>query len=169
MIIFRLFLKARNFNLSNYVLYNNVIAFICVRGLKQVTEDLTKMSRNNRFFRNPLPDCYNNESVSIPQGWLVQNIQGLLATIEKGERPDIRKAEGGLYVGIGGIAYMYYHLSKIAIFSDRKEEYVKKGLEYITAAMKYTPVTEPADLTGFLLGYAGIHAVAAALYKEAGK
>lgn len=171
MIIFRHFSKAKNYELSNYVLCNVVISFSCVRGLKRViAEDSTKMAPNKRFFLNNLPD-YNNQTVSVPQNWLVQKIQELISSIERHERPDVRKADGGLYVGIGGIAYMYYHLSKIVAFYDRRQEYLKKGLEYILAAKEYTcgtQVRDPADLTGFLLGSAGIHAVAAALYKELG-
>lgn len=171
MVLSHLLSNTKNCKLNNYVLCNYVSKFLCVRSLKQVTvEDPTKMAPNKRFFLNNLSD-YNNQSVSIPHIWLVQKIQELVSTIEKHARPDVRKADGGLYVGIGGIAYMYYHLSKIAALSDKRQEFLKKGLEYISAAERYTNETrirEPADLTGFLLGYAGIHAVAAALYKEVG-
>lgn len=159
------------FKPSKYVSCCAVIPLFCIRGLKQVvTKDSTKMPPNKRFFLNNLSD--NNESLSITQNWLVQNIQEVVSIIEKHERPYARKADGGLYVGIGGIAYMYYHLSKIDVLSDKRQEYLRKGLEYISATEKYmqeSRARDTADLTGFLTGHAGINAVAAALYKEVGE
>lgn len=82
-----------------------------------------------------------------------------------------KNADGGLYVGTAGIAYLFYCLIKSPLTASQKKEYASQGIEYICTAERYfmkQDVTNPTDHFGFLLGKAGFHAVAAVLYTVAG-
>lgn len=81
--------------------------------------------------------------------------------------PRQENTDGGLYVGTPGIAYLFYCLMKSPLMESQKKEYGSKGLEYICTAEQYVVKRRQNDFTevyGFLLGKAGLHAVAAALY-----
>ncbi|XP_075231159.1 lanC-like protein 3 [Lycorma delicatula] len=125
-----------------------------------------------RYFVNELQD-YETGSISPWEGdKLTIEILNLVNQINL-RQPALEKfGDGGLYVGIAGIAYMYYYLYKHPAFRDQKVQFLSKGIEYIKQAEKYLsgkPIRDPADETGFLLGGSGVHAVAACLYKSAGE
>lgn len=135
------------------------------------SELLTKMSSPKRYFINELPDYSPDRELSVSKDSIKANIMLLISEIESKQPPSVKFGDGGLYVGIAGIAYMFYYLSKSPVFNFRRDDFISKGLEYINQAEKYQlkkPIRDPSDSTGFLLGGSGVHAVAACLYQCAG-
>lgn len=81
----------------------------------------------------------------------------VLATVDKALKQvpvDIGDCDGGLYGGPAGVAYMLYHVGECPLFSEQRGLYLKAAKRIIDAA--------------FLLGGAGIYAVAAVIYKTLG-
>lgn len=82
-----------------------------------------------------------------------------------------KQADGGLYVGTPGIAYLFYRLIKSPLAASHKDDFIKRGLEYITSAQPFVEsqrARNATDFIGFILGPAGFQAVAAAFYTAAG-
>jgi hypothetical protein len=65
---------------------------------------------------------------------------------------------------------MFYHMSLSPAFVEEKCNLLGKGLEYIEPALEYAQrhKTDKSQKSAFLLGNAGIYAVAAALYHAVG-
>lgn len=73
--------------------------------------------------------------------------------------------DGGLYVGVGGVGYMFWKLSNFSVFDKDKDEFLKNAQKYLSPALAYADSVEyGSDLAskcGFLLGNTGIYATAA--------
>ncbi|RZF48894.1 hypothetical protein LSTR_LSTR003274 [Laodelphax striatellus] len=119
-----------------------------------------------RYFINNLPDHVASSEVIIDEARIKDQILQIVSNILKKEPPSAKHADGGLYVGIGGIAYMFFHLSQNRAFQHEKEQFVAKGLEYIREAERFYSNKSSRDagnIVGFLLGASGCHAVSAVL------
>jgi len=123
----------------------------------------------SRFFVNPwlnkkLDSSEFLKNKAVQEAWDVVNL--VLAR----EPPLPSKGDGGLYVGIGGIGYMCYHVARSPICQSNKPFLVQKGIDYINAALQFLEQNRGRrrDQCGFLLGATGVYAVAAALYHMAG-
>uniref|UniRef100_A0A3B5MP28 LanC-like protein 3 n=1 Tax=Xiphophorus couchianus TaxID=32473 RepID=A0A3B5MP28_9TELE len=103
----------------------------------------------NRFsdYRGALLPGQSAEAV-LPA--IVAKIDKILKKIQV----DISDCDGGLYDGPAGVAYMLYHVSECPLFSEQRDVYLKTPDQNMRAA--------------FLLGGAGIYAVAAMIYKSLG-
>ncbi|KAL1494176.1 hypothetical protein ABEB36_009818 [Hypothenemus hampei] len=127
------------------------------------------MGDSERYFPNPNPDYepgFGRPDIPIPL--IKQQIDELTKTIES-EFPAITEYAGdGLYVGTAGVAYMYYHLSKVSTLSSLKNVYIQRGLEYIEPALEVAKEASPKYAPSFILGSAGVIAVAAALFHASG-
>lgn len=91
--------------------------------------------------------------------------------IENRVPPVPKNADGGLYVGTPGIAYLFYRLIKSPLTASHKNDFIKRGLKYITSAQPYVEsqrARNATDFIGFILGPAGFQAIAAAFYTAAG-
>lgn len=126
------------------------------------------MSYPRRYFVNSFQD-YDGRNVFTGTDWSSKIIPTVNNITEK-QPPNIRDADGGLYVGIAGIGYMFYHLSQSPALSAEKSKFLKKGLEYIEPSLQYAERhrDDKSQKSAFLLGNAGVYAVAAALYHAAG-
>ncbi|CAK1550721.1 unnamed protein product [Leptosia nina] len=116
-----------------------------------------------RFFPNPYED-YQPGSTLIKQDTVIKNIEEHVAVITKRLQPSQRSVDGGLYVGVTGVSYMFYCLAKNPILSDKKSYFIEKSLEYLQPALECSA----GDKTSFLLGDAGTYALATVIRKEAG-
>ncbi|XP_026740564.1 lanC-like protein 3 [Trichoplusia ni] len=116
-----------------------------------------------RFFPNPYDDYKPGTSLSINKDELITQINEHTKNIAKRLQPTRKKVAGGLYVGITGVSYMFYYLSKNPLLSEHKTMYLQKALEYLKPALDASQ-----DKTSFLLGDAGTFALATVLYKELG-
>lgn len=75
-----------------------------------------------------------------------------------------------MYLGTAGISYMFYHLSKVPTLMSNKEMYLHRGFEYLQPAVKVSQSSaiKRSDIPSFILGPAGVYAVAAVLYHSVG-
>ncbi|XP_021933931.1 lanC-like protein 3 isoform X2 [Zootermopsis nevadensis] len=113
-----------------------------------------------------LSDYEKDSNLFTNQKWN-SKIHETVNIITDRQDPSVNAADGGLYVGIAGIGYMFYHTSLSPAFVSEKSELLKRGLKYIIPALKYAERHE-RDKSAFLLGNAGIYAVAAAVYNALG-
>lgn len=79
--------------------------------------------------------------------------------------------QGGLYSGVAGVAYMLYHVSQSPLFAGARERYLRSAKRLIDACSRSEEWGEPdADTrAAFLLGGAGVHAVATLVYHALGR
>ncbi|XP_049876637.1 lanC-like protein 3 [Pectinophora gossypiella] len=117
-----------------------------------------------RYFQNPFEDFRPDAVVAVDKVEISHHIDDYIKNTVKRLVPSHKNVEGGLYVGITGVAYMFYYLAKNPLFSENKKNYLEKGMEYLKPALE----TSAGDRTSFLLGDAGTYALAAALFKEMG-
>lgn len=134
------------------------------------SQDKMDSSRPRRYFLNPwLSGC--RESGDLSQELCAAKTSELIKIVTSKQPPSPQDGDGGLYVGVGGIGYMLYHVSQSVSFSSEKSLLLQKGLEYIKAAIHFSNQSVPvrqAEECAFLLGPAGIYAVAASLHHAAG-
>lgn len=45
-------------------------------------------------------------------------------------------AEDGLYLGTAGVAYMFYHLSKVPALRKMKQNYITNAVDYLRPALQ---------------------------------
>ncbi|NXG61058.1 LANC3 protein, partial [Hemiprocne comata] len=98
------------------------------------------------------------------------------ATIERilRELPPLggpRGCPGGLYGGVAGVAYMLYHVAQCPLFAPSREAYLRAARRVVDACLRYQEGGGEADAdtrAAFLLGGAGVYAVAALVYRALG-
>lgn len=122
-----------------------------------------------RYFANPWIEAETNnaESLQISEDTLKTMLEDIEEKIKSQVTPSsVEDAPIGLYLGTAGIAYMFYYLSKIARLSSKHDDFKKRALEYIEPALvvAHTLSCRKADRPGFILGIAGVYAVATAIY-----
>ena len=117
-----------------------------------------------RFFLNPYNDYKPGDPFTIEKDEVTSQIHEYTNSISKRLQPSRKNVDGGLYVGVTGVSYMFYNLSKNPLLSDNKAVYLEKSIEYLKPALE----TSAGDKTSFLLGDAGTYALATVLYKEIG-
>ncbi|XP_028292319.1 lanC-like protein 3 [Gouania willdenowi] len=121
---------------------------------------------NTRCFANRFSDY---KGALIP-GQGAENI--VVATIDKILKNvpiDVRDCDGGLYDGPAGVAYMLYHVSECPLFSEHRDVYLKTAKQVIDVSVRYVDAEPDKNMrAAFLLGGAGVYAVAALIYKALG-
>lgn len=117
-----------------------------------------------RYFPNPYEDYKSQADVQlvVEKADVIPLINEHVANIAKRLQPSRNNVEGGLYIGISGVAFMFYKLSKNPLLSESRVEYLDKGVQYLQPALEKSA----GDNTSFLLGDAGTYALATVLYKE---
>lgn len=117
-----------------------------------------------RFFPNPYEDYKHGANLPVDKNGIISQINEHTQNIAKRLQPHRKNVDGGLYVGIAGVSYMFYYLAKNPLLSENKTQYIEKAVEYLTPALE----TSAGDRTSFLLGDAGTHALAMVLKRELG-
>ncbi|KAG5894961.1 hypothetical protein JTB14_023310 [Gonioctena quinquepunctata] len=127
-------------------------------------------SHRTRHFINPKPDyetSFGLPQVPIPD--ITDSLNTMITKIENGVKPTEKNAGDGLYLGTAGIAYMYYHLSKLPSLADKKRHYLNKAVEYLKPALNVAAcAVKSQDIPSFILGNCGIYAIAAVIFKSIG-
>uniref|UniRef100_A0A3Q2X892 LanC-like protein 3 n=1 Tax=Haplochromis burtoni TaxID=8153 RepID=A0A3Q2X892_HAPBU len=96
---------------------------------------------------------------------VVASIDKILQTVPI----DLSDCDGGLYDGPAGVAYMLYHVSECPLFSEYRDVYLKTAKQIIDMSVRYVDAEPDKNMrAAFLLGGAGIYAVAAMIYKSLG-
>ncbi|GAB6031012.1 LanC-like protein 3 [Chamberlinius hualienensis] len=116
-----------------------------------------------RWFPNTLPDYagklnLNNEIIR-------QLVKEKVDEIYKHQKLDRRNCDGGIYVGVGGVAYMFWKLATSTVFKEKSAEYIQLAEHYfnptLVYASKINPATDLINYVAFLLGNTGIYATGA--------
>nr|CAH7719332.1 unnamed protein product [Callosobruchus chinensis] len=142
--------------------------------VKSLTKGITwimSAQRSIRYFPNPKPD-YQQETgtPSIPNEDLKTSLSEILDKITFNILPIEKNGGNGIYLGTAGIAYMYYHLSKIPMLEAERNDFLNKAIEYLKPALMVASCSahKKKDVPSFILGNCGIYAVAAAIFKAIG-
>ncbi|XP_046903665.1 lanC-like protein 3 [Hypomesus transpacificus] len=124
---------------------------------------------NARCFSNRFADYQG--ALLAGQG-IEKVVPAVIATIDKIlvlSKVDLNACDGGLYDGPAGVAYMLYHVSECPLFSKQRENYLKTAKQIVDVSVRYVDVEPDQNMSAaFLLGGAGIYAVAAMVYKALG-
>lgn len=115
-----------------------------------------------RYFPNNFEDYKPGSNLAISKEEINPQIDDHVKIILKRLQPSRKHVEGGLYVGIAGVAYMFYYLTKNTLLSENKAMYLEKCRDYINAMQE----TSAGDKTSFLLGDAGTYALTAVVKKN---
>lgn len=154
------------------MLLSKDVTLLCVvvsKALKHMVCKLRKsasMSYPKRYFVNTLQDYRVGYEAFADKNWHSQ-IQQTVKIITDGQKTSVKAAAGGLYVGVAGIGYMFYHMSLSPTFVGERCKLLEKGLEYIQPALEYAERNK-SQKSAFLVGNAGIYAIAAAVYHTLG-
>jgi len=127
------------------------------------------MSYPKRYFVNTLQDYQVGYETFADKNWNSQ-IQQTVNIITDRQKLSVKAADGGLYVGVAGIGYMFYHMSLSPTFVGEKSKFLEKGLKYIKPALAYAESNkrDKSQISAFVLGNAGIYAITAAVYHAVG-
>ncbi|KAJ1528766.1 hypothetical protein ONE63_007153 [Megalurothrips usitatus] len=132
---------------------------------------MMEQGRPKRYFLNPWLHGHQETGDFNQDNWVGKTTE-LINLVTTKLPPSARDGDGGLYVGTGGIGYMFYHVSESPLFASDKEQLIQKGLEYVKAAIVFNSQNDApmkqSDKCAFLLGPAGIYALAAVLHNAAG-
>nr|XP_047908779.1 lanC-like protein 3 isoform X2 [Anser cygnoides] len=94
------------------------------------------------------------------------------ATIERilRELPPLGSCQGGLYGGVAGVAYMLYHVAQCPLFAPSRDAYLRAARRVVDACLRHQERGggEADTRAAFLLGGAGVYAVAALVYRALG-
>ncbi|KAF6730310.1 LanC-like protein 3 [Oryzias melastigma] len=124
---------------------------------------------NNRCFANRFSDY---KGVLLPGQSAEVILPAVVATVEKILRKvpvDISDCDGGLYDGPAGVAYMLYHVSECPLFSEQRDVYLKTAKQIIDVSVRCVDAEPDKNMrAAFLLGGAGVYAVATMIYKSLG-
>ncbi|GBP57227.1 LanC-like protein 3 [Eumeta japonica] len=115
-----------------------------------------------RHFPNSYQDYLEGSEIEIAKDIVNSHIAEHIANITKRLPPLRKNVDGGLYVGITGVAFMFYHLAKNNKLAENKPMYIAKALEYLEPALD----ASAGERTAFLIGDAGTYVVATALFNE---
>lgn len=124
---------------------------------------------NTRCFANRFSDY---KGALIPGQGAEIVVPAVISTVDKILKKvpiDISDYDGGLYDGPAGVAYMLYHVSECPLFSQQRDVYLKTAKQIIDVSVRYVDAEPDRNMrAAFLLGGAGIYAVAAMIYKSMG-
>ncbi|KAK7882467.1 hypothetical protein WMY93_028641 [Mugilogobius chulae] len=124
---------------------------------------------NNRCFANRFADY---KGALLPGQGAEAIVPAVISTVDKILRKvplDVGDCDGGLYDGPAGVAYMLFHVSECPLFSLQRDVYLKTAKQIIDISVRYVDAEPDKNMrAAFLLGGAGIYAVAAMIYKALG-
>ncbi|XP_034142592.1 lanC-like protein 3 [Esox lucius] len=124
---------------------------------------------NARCFANRFTDYKGALLVGQGVETVVPTVNAFIDTILKNVPLGPSDCDGGLYDGPAGAAYMLYHVSECAFFTYYRDAYLKIAKQIIDVSMAYVDGEKDKNMkAAFLLGGAGIYAVAAMVYKALG-
>lgn len=124
---------------------------------------------NNRCFANRFADY---RGALLPGQGSEAIAPAVVSTVDKILKKvplDVTDCDGGLYDGPAGVAYMLFHVSECPLFSEQRDVYLKTAKQIIDISVRYVDGESDKNMrAAFLLGGAGIYAVAAMIYKALG-
>lgn len=128
----------------------------------------------NRFddYKGSLLAGQNKEAVAPLLTAIIERILKEVPPLDGGEAASSPGGcQGGLYGGVAGVAYMLYHVAQCPLFSQARDSYLRLAKQLVDACVRYEEDWGEGDAdtrTAFLLGGAGVYAVAALVYQALG-
>ncbi|XP_068620731.1 lanC-like protein 3 [Battus philenor] len=130
--------------------------------LSKFLYSITPIFKMVRYFPNPYEE--GTAAKDLGPDDITLQINEYVKNITKRLQPSNKNVDGGLYVGVTGVSFMFYYLYKNPMLSEKKNFYMEKALEYLKPALE----SSAGEKTSFLLGDAGTYALAAVLLKSKG-
>ena len=120
-----------------------------------------------RYFENPFPDLGPGQEIQIDHQLWKKRIQDLISAIIANDSSPNRRVDGGVYVGLSGVAYMMWYVS------DKIPELncLETAKKFAQIHYKFCQENDSKDLgskLAFLLGNTGVYAVNAVIANSAG-
>ena len=88
------------------------------------------MSRGRRYFKNSLADF-----TIVGENVKLDFVRGLIGSyveqIEANFQPTPQNADGGLYVGAPGVAFMFLKLATCKLFQEKRTQFLETALSYV--------------------------------------
>lgn len=139
--------------------------------LKAATANAVMNRDHKRYFVNNLLDYQEGQTAPIPEHSVEQAVFKIIENINSHFEANEHNSKDGIYLGTGGVAYMYYHLSKNPKLKKHRENFLFKTEEYLRPALNYAGkiAKRTKDECSFILGNSGIYAVAAVFFKNTGR
>lgn len=124
----------------------------------------------NRFgdYAGSLPAGQRHEAV-VP--WVASTIERILQQVPPLEGGRAAAGGGGLYGGLAGVAYMLHHAARCPLLAPARDTYLRAARRLVDACVRYEEERGEPDAdtrAAFLLGGAGVYAVAALVYQALG-
>lgn len=130
-------------------------------------------NRSTRYFKNTIPEyTHNSKMLEQNKDDTKATITDYVSKIVHNFKPVDSNGDGGLYVGTVGVAYMLSTLSKCKLFNLKEgHAYLKYARDYLLASLNYakTRANLKSEISSFLLGNAGVYAVAAVISRQLGE
>ena len=122
-----------------------------------------------RYFVNKLADFVPGSRVQVDHAFWKQYIVALANKVTEHMPPTFDNCDGGLYVGCGGLAYMFYYLAESEPFADMRQEMLTRARNYLDVSLSYAASKRCRDPpASFLLGPGGVYATGSLIYRGQG-
>lgn len=123
-----------------------------------------------RYFPNDYSDYHGGQVILYD--WKPR-IKEFVKIITTRQSLTLRDCDGGLYVGLSGISYVFWYLAHSPHFTNERVEFLKHAQSLMQISLQHAQAPEvqfdPTMKAGFLLGNAGVYGVASALYAALGE
>jgi len=128
---------------------------------------MSNRAQSQRWFPNPYEDYKNGTEVKIHPAGIKMQMMNDIQQIFNNTENDM---DGGLYVGAAGCSYLYLHVLN-TLTEEEKSKILPLALNSLASQVAYNDEMKnkkltKTDVVGFLLGRAGLMAVAAVFGKE---
>lgn len=104
------------------------------RSVTQITDKMQN-PKVTRFFQNNMPD-YSEGEMKLSDEELQNSVAQITTSIISNFSSTDTNAEDGIYLGTAGVAYMFYHLSKVPALRKMQQNYLQNAIEYLRPALQ---------------------------------
>ncbi|EEC20188.1 lanC-like protein 3 [Ixodes scapularis] len=130
------------------------------------------MSKPKRYFANNLPD-YDGSPIPLERELWVERCRDTVQRVFAHQGTAFDDCEGGLYVGVAGVAYMALRIAQSPHFAADKGRLLARAQGYMAHALSYADHPsvrgDRSVQAAFLLGNAGVWALAAVVANQAAR
>lgn len=129
-------------------------------------------SKPKRYFVNALPD-YDGAPIPLERELWVERCRDTVQRVFTHQGTGFDDCDGGLYVGVAGVAFMAHRVAQSPHFVGDRARLLTKAQTYLGHALSYCDQpqvrADRAMQSAFLLGSAGVWALAAVVANEVGR
>lgn len=135
-------------------------------------DDETMSSKSKRYFVNTLPD-YDGSPIPLERELWIERCRDTVQRVFTHQGTSFSDCDGGLYVGVAGVAFMAHRVAQSPHFGADRARLLTKAQTYLGHALSYADQpqvrADRAMQSAFLLGSAGVWALAAVVAAEVGR